>query len=85
MKVVVAKWQDSTTFGHWSSSNVVDESSLRICYAAGFLVTENSKLITIALLTSEDKEDFCSWINIPAGDVLELTVIKEVDWGVNNA
>ena len=80
MQIVLCKWKDSTTFGHWASKDTVDESGCRVCYAAGFLVTENDKQVTIALLASEDKEDFSNWANIPIENVMELDKIKEVDW-----
>ena len=80
MQIVLVKWKDSTTFGLWASKEGVDESKCRICYASGFLVTENDKQVTVALLTSEDKEDFSNWVNIPIENVIELAVIKEVDW-----
>lgn len=80
MQVVVAKWQDSTTFTNWTSSEEMDKSGFKVCYAAGFLLEKNEKVIKVSLLTSDDKKAFSNWINIPAGDVLELTVIKEVDW-----
>jgi len=80
MQIVVAKWQDTTTFGQWTTAEEVEASGLKICYAAGFLVEEDKDIVKIALLTADDKGSFSNWINIPVEDVLELTVVKEVDW-----
>ncbi len=80
MQIALVKWKDSTTFGHWAGKDDVDESRCRICYAAGFLVTENDEQVTVALLTSEDKGDFSNWVNIPIENVMEIARIKEVDW-----
>lgn len=80
MQIVLVKWKDSTTFGHWSSAEFVDQSRCRLGYAAGFLVTEDDTKITVALLTSEDREDFSNWVNIPIESVIEIVKIKEVDW-----
>ena len=80
MKIVLVKWKDATTFGEWKSADAVDKTKFQVCYAAGFLVTENTEVVTIALLTSEDKENFSNWINIPSECVLELTTMCETDW-----
>ena len=80
MQIVLVKWKDSTTFGSWELKDTVDQSTCRVCYASGFLITENDKQVTIALLSSVDKDAFSNWINIPIENVMELAVIKEVDW-----
>ena len=80
MQVVVVKWLDSITFGHWTSKEEVEKSVLSPCYASGFLVRQDDKVVTVALLISRDKESFSNWINIPTQAVLEVSVIREVDW-----
>lgn len=84
MKIVLVKWKDSIVFGHWAPADEVDQSSFKICYASGFLITQNDVLVTVALLSSDDKYSFSNWINIPAENVMELTVVGEVDWGEND-
>ena len=79
MQIVIVKWQDSTTYTHWADVDEVDKSSFKICYAAGLLVTQNEKQVTVALLAAEDGSAYSDWINIPAGDVLELTVVESLE------
>ncbi len=80
MQTVLVKFKDPTTFGYWAHKDTVDQSRSRVCYASGLLITENEEQVTVALLSSEDKEDFSNWINIPIENVIELAKIKEVDW-----
>mgnify|MGYP001564771774 CR=1 FL=1 len=80
MKLVVVKFADPTTFGHWAAMEDVDTSQIRVCVAAGWLVEENDKYVKVALLLSKDKNEANSWIIIPGGCVLSMDEIKEVDW-----
>ena len=82
MQIVLVKWRDSATFGHWADKDAIDQSTCQIAYAVGFLITENDKQVTVALLSSEDKEALSNWVNIPIEAVIEIERIKEVDWDV---
>ena len=84
MKIVLVKWRDAITFGHWADNDTVDSSKVKVCYAVGLLVTQNEEKITVALLSAEDKESFSNWINIPSECVTEVTEVGEVDWEVPN-
>lgn len=81
MKLVLAKVQDLTTFNHWTAREEAEVSKFKVCYVSGLLISEDENMVRIALLCSKEKDAFSDWINIPRGDVLELEVIKEVDWG----
>ncbi len=85
MKLVVVKWEDAVSESNWSSEDTVLKSTLKAVYTAGFLVRKDKKVISIALLMSDDKEDFSNWVNIPTSCVLSVDVIKEIDWEVKDA
>mgnify|MGYP001616636977 CR=1 FL=1 len=80
MQVVVVKFKDPTTFGHWETKEELDKSKCKVCFACGFLLEENTTTTKVALLCAEDLNSFSDWIDIPAGCILSCEVIKEVDW-----
>ena len=80
MKVVVVKFLDPTTCGEWSTKQEVDETKCKSCVACGFLFEENKDTVKVALMCSNDKEAWSDWVVIPAGCVLSIDKIKEVDW-----
>uniref|UniRef100_A0A6M3KWM5 Uncharacterized protein n=1 Tax=viral metagenome TaxID=1070528 RepID=A0A6M3KWM5_9ZZZZ len=80
MKVVAIKWQDATTICEWSSIKEAEKGCFQTCYACGLLIANTKKIVTVALLLSEDKKTISNWINIPARDVLEFKVIGEIEW-----
>jgi len=80
MQVVLVKFLDPVTCGHWSSLAEMEETKPRLCVACGLLWTENNEIVRVGLLADADKESASDWITIPAGCVKSVEVIKEVDW-----
>ena len=80
MKVVLVKFQDPTTHDQWVLMSGVDQSLPRLGFACGFLLEENDKVVKVALLLGQDKEIVSNWIDIPAGCVVSIHELKEVDW-----
>ena len=80
MQLVVVKFLDPTTHNRWAGQDEIDETQCRVCYAHGVLLKENDKIVKVSLLSSEDKQTGSDWIDIPAGCILSLEIIKEVDW-----
>ena len=78
MQIVIVRFTDSTTFGHWASVEEVERRKPKICVAAGVLVEENEELIKIALLCSMDGGEYANWVVIPTPWVISCDVIKEV-------
>lgn len=84
MQLVVVKFVDPTTHSHWASLEEISKTKCRVCFAHGVLLEENEEKVTVALLSSDGKSHSSDWIDIPAGCVLSIEAIKEVDWGVSN-
>ena len=80
MQIAIVKLLDATTFGYWSHDKDVDESCPKVCLAAGWLVHQDDKTITIALLTNCDKSEFSSWVTIPAGCILNVEILTNVEF-----
>lgn len=81
MKIVIVKFLDPTTHSQWASLEAIDETEPHVCYAHGRLMQEDDKVVKVSLLTGGDKQSGADWVDIPAGCVLSVDVIKEVDWG----
>jgi len=82
MQLVVVKFLDPTTHNHWATLDDIDTSTCRVCYAHGALLAENDNIVKVSLLSSDTKQAGSDWIDIPAGCVISIDIIKEVDWGV---
>ena len=79
LQVAVVKWIDSTTFGDWQHATFVDESPLKVCYAAGLLVTDSESKTSIALLCADDRGTFSNWVNIPIANVVAKIIVAQLD------
>lgn len=73
MQVVLVKFRDPTTFGHWASMDFMAESKPRICLAVGFLLEKNNNVIKVGLMTSD--EDVSNWIAIPRGALVSMETL----------
>lgn len=80
MKLVVVKFADPIVISHWTTLEDAEKIKPRTCYAHGRLLTENKEVVRVSLLSSEDNQDASSWITIPAGCVISVDIIKEIDW-----
>jgi len=85
MQVVVIKARDITYNVSWATLEEVDESKCKVLVVVGLLVEENEEVTKVALMCSDDKNDFNVWVNIPTSCVITCDVIKEIDWEVKNA
>jgi len=81
VKVVLVKFHDPTTFGSWETMDYIDCSEPRLALACGFLIEDNDKLVKVCLLLGQDKAVGSNWITIPAGCIVSVDELKEVDWG----
>ena len=79
MQVALVKFQDPTTHDHWASMDDIDKAAPKMCFACGFLIEENDAVVKVCLLLGQEKEIGSNWIVIPAGCVLSVEVIKEID------
>ena len=77
MQVALVKFQDPTTHDNWSLMDDIDKSAPKMCFACGFLIEENDAVVKVCLLLGQ--EIGSNWIVIPAGCVLSVEVIKEID------
>ena len=80
MKIVAVKWIDSTTFNFWAGKEFVMDSTCREAYTVGILVGEDELKLTVALISSEDHEDFAGWVNIPQGCILERMELGDLEF-----
>ena len=80
MKLVVVKWLDSTSFNYWTTKEGTQKAGLELCYSSGFLVEDGDEFLTIAVITTKDKKNYSTWVNIPKGCVKAMEIIREVDW-----
>ena len=77
MQVTLVRFQDPTTHDHWASMDDIDKAAPKVCFACGFLIEENDAVVKVCLLLGQ--EIGSNWIVIPAGCVLSVEVIKEID------
>ena len=82
MQVALVKFQDPTTHDNWSLMDDIDKSSLKVCFACGFLIEDSDAVVKVCLLLGQEKEIGSNWIVIPAKCVLFIEVIKEIDLDV---
>ena len=82
MQVALVKFQDPTTHDNWASMDDIDKSSLKVCFACGFLIEDSDAVVKVCLLLGQEGETGSGWIVIPAGCVLSVEVIKEIDLDV---
>ena len=80
MRIVLVKFQDPTTHSSWETIDELDKSAPRTGLACGFLMEETDKIVKVCLLLGQDREIASNWIDIPAGCVVSIDVLKEVDW-----
>lgn len=80
MQVVVVKFADPTFYDLWDTLDEIDKSCYNYCYACGWLLEENEKVVKVGAIVDEARHQGRSWVVIPAGCVREVSVIKEVDW-----
>lgn len=78
LQLAIVKWVDSTSFGSWETIECVEKSELKLCYAFGALITDNSEKVTLALLCDDNKDVFSNWINIPKANVKSMLVVAEL-------
>ena len=77
MQVALVRFQDPTTHDNWASMDDIDKSAPKVCFACGFLIEENDAVVKVCLLLGQ--EIGSNWVVIPAGCVLSVEVIKEID------
>ena len=78
MQLVIVKFLDPTTFGHWATMEELTQSGCRVCIAAGWLIEQTDDMVKVALLTTKEKDSVSNWVNIPVVAILSIDVIKDI-------
>ena len=80
MQVVLVEWVDAVTWDNWAEVEAAEQSTLKTAFAAGFLISDNTDKVTIALLSAHSCGAVSSWVNIPKPNIKRMEVLKEIDW-----
>lgn len=74
--IVLVVWNDAESIDGWTEGHLLD-CGVTVVHSVGFLLTEDSEAVTLALNHDTKNKSYSCVIKIPNGMIIEQRIIKK--------